>query len=403
MTHLDNNNILYDLQHGFRSKRSTETQLLAFTQDVLKNLRKGTQTDVIIMDFAKAFDKVSHWRLALKLKNYGITGSINKWIKEFLSQRSQRVVCSGEHSDWAPVLSGVPQGSVIGPILFLIYINDLPDEVGATVRLFADDTIMYMALTNANDATSLQQDLDKLASWEEKWKMSFHPQKCSVLRITRSKSPMIYNYKLHGHILKAETNSKYLGVKLNDKFSWNNHIDDVCRKGNSSVGFLRRNLQISQRHIKANAYTALVRPQLEYASAIWDPYTKDNQNKLEMVQRRAARYVYRDYSRDSSVTAMLQCLGWRSLLQRRADARLVLFYKCLHGLVSVDLSKDLVHQTRETRRTHPMSYIIPFESKLYIQQSFLPRTIVQWNNLPSSLIMSPSLNTFKEGVRGITH
>ena len=146
-------------------------------QDVLKNLRKGTQTDVIIMDFAKAFDKVSHWRLALKLKNYGIAGSINKWIKEFLSQRSQRVVCNMEHSDWARVLSGVPQGSVIGPILFLIYINDLPDEADATVRLFADDTIMYMALTNANDATSLQQDLVKLASWEEKWKMNFHPQK----------------------------------------------------------------------------------------------------------------------------------------------------------------------------------------------------------------------------------
>ena len=128
------------------------------------------------MDFAKAFDKVSHWRLILKLRSYGVTGSVNRWIEDFLSERTQRVVCSGKHSDWKPVKSGVPQGSVIGPILFLIYINDLPEEVKAKVRLFADDTIVHMTMTSENDAASLQQDLDRLASWEKKWQMQFHPQ-----------------------------------------------------------------------------------------------------------------------------------------------------------------------------------------------------------------------------------
>ena len=137
------------------------------------HLKEGKQTDVIIMDFAKAFDKVSHWRLILKLKNYGITGQLNHWIEDFLHQRSQRVVCNGEHSNWAPVLSGVPQGSVIGPILFLIYINDLPEDIRSTVRLFADDTIMYMTMSGASDAASLQEDLDRLAAWENKWKMQF--------------------------------------------------------------------------------------------------------------------------------------------------------------------------------------------------------------------------------------
>ena len=189
------------------------------------------------MDFAKAFDKVSHWRLAIKLKNYGVTGQVYNWIVDFLHQRSQRVVCNGDHSGWAPVLSGVPQGSVIGPILFLVYINDLPKEVNATVRLFADDTIMYMAMSGSGDSTSLQQDLDRLTAWEEKWKMEFHPQKCGVLPITRSSSPQINRYQLHGHTLKTETDSKYLGITINSKLSWNNHIGNVCTKANSSIGF----------------------------------------------------------------------------------------------------------------------------------------------------------------------
>jgi hypothetical protein len=123
VSHLEDHNILYDLQHGFRSKISPKTQLLAFTQDILNNVKTGHQTDVVIMDFAKAFDKVSHWRLVKNLQNYGIAGQINHWIEDFLSNRSLRVVCGGQHSEWAPVHNGVPQGSVIGQVLFLAYIN----------------------------------------------------------------------------------------------------------------------------------------------------------------------------------------------------------------------------------------------------------------------------------------
>ena len=150
--------------------------------------------------------------------------------------------------------------SRLSPILFLVYINNLPEEVKATVRLFADDTIMYMTMTSASDAPSLQKDLDRLAAWEKKWQMEFHPHKCSVLRITRNKSTKIFQYRLHGHILEPETNSKYLGVTINNKLSWNKHIDNITKKVNGSIAFLRRNLQISQKHIKTKAYTALVRP-----------------------------------------------------------------------------------------------------------------------------------------------
>ena len=139
------------------------------------------------------------------------------------------------------------------------------------MRLFADDMIVHMTMISENDAASLQQDLDRLASWEKKWQMQFHPQKCSVLRISRCKSPKFFQYHLHGHILQSETKSKYLGITINNKLSWNNHIDNVCKKANNSLAFLRRNLQISQQHIKAKAYTTLIRPQLEYAAAVSDP------------------------------------------------------------------------------------------------------------------------------------
>ena len=175
MKHLECNNILYMLQHGFRAKRSTEAQLLTFVQDQNKNLRDNKQTDVIVMDFAKAFDKVPHKKLIHKLREYGINSSINQWIESFLHQRQQRVVCEGEMSSWAPVTSGVPQGSVIGPILFLVYINDLPAKLQSKVRLFADDTIVYMAVTNETDAAILQKDLKLLKEWENRSQMSFPP------------------------------------------------------------------------------------------------------------------------------------------------------------------------------------------------------------------------------------
>ena len=198
------------------------------------------------------------------------------------------------------MLSGVPQGSVLGPLLFLVYINDLPDDLRSTVRLFADDTIVYLMMNCEADSVHLQKDLDKLAAWEEKWQMRFHPKKCSILRITRKRFPKIFDYKLHGHTLASEINSKYLGVTINNKLSWNVHTDNTCKKANASLAFLRRNPQISH-HIKERAYTTLVRPQLEYAASVWDPYTRKKQQQIEMVQRRAARFVFRNYSREASV------------------------------------------------------------------------------------------------------
>ena len=198
MDHLEKHNILYDWQHGFRSKRSTETQLVTLIHELGQNLDNRKQTDIIVLDFSKAFDKVSHQHLATKLNHYGIRGSSLGWISSFLSQRTQRVVLDGVSSETVNVTSGVPQGSVLGPILFLIYINDLPQSLSSKVRLFADDAILYHEITSEKDCKILQEDLNKLTQWEALWLMEFNPIKCESLTVTRKRSPVIYHYSLHG-------------------------------------------------------------------------------------------------------------------------------------------------------------------------------------------------------------
>ena len=229
---------------------------------------------MIILDFSKAFDKVSHNLLLHKLLNMGITGPVHTWISAFLSNRKQRVVVNGETSQEAEVLSGVPQGSVLGPVLFLCYINDLPDCVRSQVRLFADDSLLYRAINSQQDIHKLQQDLNSLQLWAEKWKMHFNPQKCYVMRISRSRSPHIHPYTLCNHILEENQTNLYLGVLLSNDLKWSPHIAAMCKKANSTLGFLRRNLCNCPEELRSLAYKALVRSKLEYASCVWNPHLK---------------------------------------------------------------------------------------------------------------------------------
>ena len=180
------------------------------------NLENGKQTDLLILDFSKAFDKVSHSLLLHKLYHYGIRGSTNNWIETFLYNWTQVVAVDGETSDKVHVESGVPQGSVLGPSLFLFYINDLPQRLYSTVRLFADDTVVYLTVSSDSERSKLQSDLDKLAKWENNWKMEFHPEKCTVLTVSKKRNPVKWNYTLHGHILAHETSSKYLGCTVSN-------------------------------------------------------------------------------------------------------------------------------------------------------------------------------------------
>ena len=218
-------------------------QLIQLIEDLGRQLVQGKQIDLVLLDFSKAFDKVNHLKLLFKLSQHGVKGNTLNWIRAFLLGRTQAVVLEGERSSEVPVTSGVPQGSVLGPLLFLLYINDLPQNIQSQVRLFADDTAVYLTVSSFKDVNILQADLDTLQEWERTWDMEFNPGKCQVLQITRSKQPLQPQYTLHGQVLESVDSAKYLGVTISQDLNWNNHINNIIGKANRTFGFVKRNVK----------------------------------------------------------------------------------------------------------------------------------------------------------------
>ncbi len=384
-SHLEKHSILTRVQHGFRKAHSCETQLLITLQDLASNWDRKVQSDVLVLDFSKAFDTVPHNHLLAKLYHYGIDASVLTWIGAFLKGRTQRVMVDGQLSSPVDVLSGVPQGTVLGPLLFLLHINDLPSTVQSTTRLFADDCLLYRAINSQQDQVILQNDLTKLEQWGKAWGMQFNAKKCNLLRLSRERNPITQMYTLGNHVLEEVESAKYLGLTISNDLKWVNHIAKTTAKANSVLGFLRRNLKGCPQSLRETAYKSMVRSVLEYASPIWDPYYTTDINNLENIQRRGARFVKANYDYTASVTEMLVELGWDSLSTRRVDARLVLFFKVVHGLVDVS-AEDLVPHTLQpadtrTRANHQFKYRHLAATTTAYRNSFFPRTIGDWNRL----------------------
>ena len=422
LKHLEGNNILSSLNHGFRSGHSTETQLLTVTHDLLLSHDKKTQTDVIILDFEKAFDTVPHSLLLHKLHLYGIEGPIHQWLTSFLTKRQMKVVVEGELSSSAAVTSGVPQGTVLGPLLFLCHINDLPDVVKSQVRLFADDCVLYRQIRSQRDHVKLQDDLSKLHDWACTWGMRFNATKCQVMSIDQKSS---HFYNIDGHILKHTPQEKYLGVTLSDDLKWSPHINNTTKKASAVLGLLRRNLQFCPEQCKRTAYIALTRSILEYGACVWDPYLQKDIDNLERVQRRALRFITGDYtSRDpGSITSMRQRLNLPTLASRRQVLKLSSFFKAVEGLVPGLPIESFLTRARPRRnikikqfenyKTHNIleRQVINHEKGFKIhhcnteqyKHSFFVSTPLAWNHLPPAVANSSSPEVFRSRIEQSHH
>ena len=367
MAHLDEYKLLSDRQHAFRKGHSCETQLTTVINDWAKILDNRGQVDTFVLDFEKAFDTPPHELLKSKLFSHGIDGKTLKWIDSFLCFRQQRVVVNGDKSDLAPVLSGVPQGTVLGPLLFSLYINDISSDTESEIRLFADDCVCYREIKDEEDT----MNIDRLGSWAWKWGMRFQRVKCNMMQLTRKRIKKIHaSYTLEGTDLENVESIKYLGVTITSDLRWNTHVSSVCTKANRTLGNLRRNLYSCPQVVKEAAYKGLVRPVLDYCSSVWDPPRVVLLEQLERVQKRAARFVTGYYNYETgSMTGILGQLKWESLKKRRKDNRL---YKGLKGKASVP-TDDLIPKTRRCRNQHTMAFRLPLPIPVFIKVVSSPR------------------------------
>ena len=329
------------------------------------------------------------------------------------------MVVDGERSNYTHVVSGVPQGTVLGPLLFLCHINDLPDNISSQVRLFADDCLLYRPIKSRRDHYLLQQDIHNLESWSTKWGMRFNSKKCYVLS-NKCKSPHMYT--INDNILQQVQNSRYLGVTISDDFKWGIHIQSMTAKASSVLGLLKRNLKHCPSSCKQLGYTAMVRSQLEYASIIWSPYQRDDINRIEKVQRRAARFISGDYTsrHEGYMSGLLAKLNLPSLESRRRSNRLAMMYNVVNNNLPAVQSTDHLTKLSTRRRIIPTQYK-GFETSNIIRnqvnnnskafryincktpqyrQSFFPYTIIEWNGLREEIVESSNLDIFR---RRLTH
>ena len=396
--HMVKNNLFSKKQFGFLSKRSTTLQLLTVLDHWTKILDEGSSVDNIYMDFMKAFDTVPHRRLLQKIRSYGISGKAEKWVEAFLSNRRQRVCINGCHSEWESVASGIPQGSVLGPLLFVIFINDLPEVVSeaSCIFLFADDTKIYREIRSEEDCVELQNDLVKLEEWSNKWLLKFHPEKCKVIEFGRAQ--LNFSYSLQGIHLEHVQKEKDIGVIVDNKLKFEYHINEKIKKANCVMGIIRRSFQFMDHTLFKKLFKAMVRPHLEYANPTWSPQLKKHITAIENVQRRATKLI--PGMKNLSYQERLKELKLPSLTYRRLRGDMIEVYKITSGLYDPEVSGILptyesrVEQALQTRGHNKKLFRQHCKSNLR-KRFFTQRIIDTWNGLPSSVVNAPSLLTFE--------
>lgn len=308
-----------------------------------------------------------HKLLLYKLSKLNLDHNVLKWIESFLANRSQFVTANGHDSPHSDVQSGVPQGSVLGPLLFLIYINDLPSAITSDVHLFADDCVILREITNEYDISLLQADLNNVSEWCRLWRMELNINKCKFLRVSRSNDNLPVYY-LNNVALESTNSYKYLGLHITSKLTWNHHVEYIINQANRLMGYLRRNFSHAPSPLKLLLYKTLLRPKLEYAAAIWDPYHENLIHSLELIQNNATRFILWNYYRGASVSSMKSNLGLQPLATRRKISRLSFFISCITTLhfiqnscryhityltvLIIIIKLELVHVTRHTFYIH---------------------------------------------------
>ena len=393
---------LHPFQSGFRPGHSTTSQLTYIIHQIYECLENGKEVRAVFLDISKAFDRVWHEGLISKLKYLGVSGPLLTWLQSYLSGRQQRVVLEGTYSEWQHVTAGVPQGSILGPLLFLVYINDMVNDIQSETFLYADDSLLLDIVESpVESAIKLNADLVSVANWAKKWDVIMNASKTrsmvfSVKKEKNSHPPLI----LYNEIIPDVTSHCHLGTILSNDLTWFMHINTIYEKASKRLNLLKGLKSKLKRSTLNTMYLTLVRPLMEYADFIWDGCSNESTNALESVQYEAARLVT-GAIKGTNRQSLLDELCWDSLKSRRHIHKISLFYKMMNNLVPNYLSSLIPcpvsnRTTYSLRNSEDISLMSCSTSRF--QKSFLPSAICAWNSLPVDIRNSPSLDNFKSNV-----
>ena len=392
--YLEGNEMISQRQFGFREGRSCVTNLVSFYSRVIDVVqeREGW-ADCVYLDLRKAFDKVPHKRLLWKLKTFGgIHGKLLKWMKEYLTGRQMRTVIRDKVSKWKEVASGVPQGSVLAPIMFLIYVNDLPEGLSSYMSMFADDAKIMRHIKSIESCRELQEDLDKLHVWSQTWKMEFNAKKCHVLEMGVSDKRPNWTYKIGNEVISKKREEKDLGVIVQDNLSPEKHISRIIGGAYGLLTNMRVAFNYMDEEMLRELIVSMIRPRLEYAAVVWSPHLKKHINKLERVQRMATKMI--PDLRELTYAERLEKLQLPTLYERRERGDQIAMFRNVKGLEKLD-RQDLF--VLDDGRTRGHEYKLRKSRCLndHKKFSFPNRSINIWNDLEEEVVNAKSINMFK--------
>lgn len=395
--------LLSKYQYGFIKGRSTSSQLLNIMKEWVECFEKDLTIDCIYFDYKKAFDKVPHKRLINKIKAYNFDEKIVKWIEDYLAKRKQRVIVNNGKSEEIKMKSGIPQGSVLGPLLFLIYINDITDEITSNIYLYADDTKLYRTIQGPEDIKTLQKDINKLEKWSTKWKLEFHPGKCTHITFAPGNIIDQHKYTLTvnqiEHTIESKDETKDIGILVDNKLTFEDHIKTKIKQANKILGIIRRNIRYLTPEIFIPLYKSLIRSQFDYGVIIWNPWKLKIIDEIESVQRRATKLV--NGFKNLSYEERLYKLKLPTMTYRRARGDMIELYKIIKEMYDPETMNKLLKFRPETQyrlRGHKYKLEKVRVENETCRKFFHNRVVNLWNSLPEYIVDAENLGKFKSGI-----
>ena len=414
--YINENNFITEKQSGYRRGDSTIKQLISITNAIHKTFDQGEELRAVFLDISRAFDRVWHEGLIFKLMQLGIEGKALNIIKDFLSDRQQRVAIDGQFSDWVPIAAGVPQGSILGPLLFLVFINDITETVTSNIQIFADDTFIYRTASD-NSTYELNCDLDRITNWANQWRLQFNPS------LSKQAVEIIFSRKTHptsfptlmfnGIPVKLVQDTQHLGMCLDERLSYNKHIETKIAKANQGTGIMIQLKKWISHRVLETIYKLFVRTHLDYGDVLYhlDNPSKEeifeftpknaftNLKKIEEIQYKAARIVSGAW-KGTSYEKLYTNLGWESLNRRRSMRKLTILYETIHTKHPMHLHsiiKNFLHPENSRLANKYLLRNVPCARSHYPKQ-FLPSTIRDWNQLDLIVRESRTKPIFKNKI-----